>query len=69
MLDQHTLISQMLLTMIELSERQQAQAVLPDMITAALSGLSPDMAAIAGVLGMGVIFLLNRLLGLDHRQI
>jgi hypothetical protein len=51
MLDQHSLFSQILLNMIELSERQQ-HAVLLDMISAALSGLSRDVAAIAEVLGM-----------------
>jgi hypothetical protein len=52
MLDQHTLFSQILLNMIEYAERQQAQAVLLDMITAALTGLSRDVAAIAELLGM-----------------
>jgi hypothetical protein len=51
MLDQHSLFSQILLNMIELSERQQ-HAVLLDMITAALSGLSRDVAALADLLGM-----------------
>jgi hypothetical protein len=52
MLDQHSLFSQILLNMIELSERQQQHAVLLDMISAALSGLSRDVAAIAELLGM-----------------
>jgi hypothetical protein len=52
MLDQHSLITQILLNMIELSERQQQHAVLLEMITAALSGLSRDVAAMAELLGM-----------------
>jgi hypothetical protein len=52
MLDQHSLFSQILLNMIELSERQQQHAVLLEMITAALGGLSRDVAALAELLGM-----------------
>jgi hypothetical protein len=52
MLDQQSMFSQILLNMIELSERQQQHAVLLEMITAALGGLSRDVAALAELLGM-----------------
>jgi hypothetical protein len=51
-LDYHTLISQILLNMIDLSETQQAHSVLLEAMSAALSDLGEDIAAIYDLLRM-----------------
>jgi hypothetical protein len=52
MLDQHTLFSQILLNMIELSETQQAHSVLLEAMSEALSELGEDIAAVYDLLRM-----------------
>jgi hypothetical protein len=52
MLDHHTLISQILLNLIDLSETQKAHGLLLEMITQELDGLAQDIEAIANLLRM-----------------
>jgi hypothetical protein len=52
MLDQHSLISQILLNMIDLAETQQAHRVLLDAISETLSDLSEDIATLYDLLRM-----------------
>jgi hypothetical protein len=50
MLDQHSLHSQMLLNLIELSETQQAHGVLLEQMSLELTGLGQDIELIANLL-------------------
>jgi hypothetical protein len=52
MLDHNTLISQILLNLIDLAETQKAHGLLLEMITQELDGLAQDIEAIANLLRM-----------------
>jgi hypothetical protein len=52
MLDHHTLISQILLNLIDLAETQKAHGLLLEMIIKELDGLAQDIEAMANLLRM-----------------